>query len=243
MTTSFGNALVVTTRSDRNTGFLVCTAPLNLYVSLSQKQVTIAEGFAEIDERKAGQVDDTQLDNLFKACRRELPGYEIRHIIQARNSSDKISLVEFSEIFMKNKKGDVANTFKTSIKEAKGMVNKRNNEVEVDHLDRESYLASHAYSLAERRAFSSWLNNNLGSDPDCSTNMPISVDTEALFSSLSDGIVLCKAINCARPGTVDERVMNKHPKGIGLACYYRNDINSDNVKFEYFLEISVKFFI
>ena len=56
----------------------------------------------------------------------------------------------------------------------------------------ESYLASHAYSLAERRAFSIWLNNNLGNDPDCVKSIPISVDTEQLFSSLADGIVLCK---------------------------------------------------
>merc|ERR1712233_44295 len=93
-----------------------------------------------------------------------------------------------------------------------GIVNKRNNEVEVEHLDHESYLASHAYSLAERRAFSAWLNNQLASDPDCQTSIPINVESEALFSSLSDGIVLCKAINHARPGTVDERVLNKHPK-------------------------------
>jgi len=76
-------------------------------------------------------------------------------------------------------------------------------------LSHESYLASHAYSLAERRAFSSWLNNHLSTDPDCQLNIPIKIETEDLFSCLSDGLVLCKAINCARPGTIDERVINK----------------------------------
>ena len=30
-----------------------------------------------------------------------------------------------------------------------------------------------------------------------------------MFRALEDGIVLCKAINCAKPDTIDERVMNK----------------------------------
>ena len=62
-----------------------------------------------------------------------------------------------------------------------------------------SYNASHSYSLAERRAFSSWINQHLSTDPDCKEHIPIDVDTEKLFNSLEDGIVLCKAINCAKP--------------------------------------------
>ena len=58
----------------------------------------------------------------------------VRKIIETRESSGKITLEEFSAIFMAQKKNDVANMFKTSIKEAKGLINKRNNEIEVEHL-------------------------------------------------------------------------------------------------------------
>jgi len=177
-----------------------------------ENKVTVAEAFADVDVAQQGKVTEGKLDDLFKACRRELPGYEIRKIVENRKTKGEVDLAEFAQMFINDRANDVANTFKTSIKEARGIVNKRNNEVEVEHLDHESYLASHAYSLAERRAFSTWLNNQLASDPDCQTSIPINVESEALFSSLSDGIVLCKAINHARPGTVDERVLNKHPK-------------------------------
>merc|ERR1711953_1015608 len=104
---------------------------------------------------------------------------------------------------------DYSNKFKASIKEAKDVVNKKNNEIEVEKANTMSYNASHSYSLAERRAFSSWINQHLSTDPDCKDHIPIDVDTEKLFNSLEDGIVLCKAINCAKPNTIDERVLNK----------------------------------
>lgn len=97
----------------------------------------------------------------------------------------------------------------SKVKQAKGLINKKNHEVEISEKQTESYLASHAYSIAERRAFSTWINQHLSSDQDCRRHLPLEVETEALFKCVSDGIILCKAINCAKPGTVDERVMNK----------------------------------
>ena len=40
--------------------------------------------------------------------------------------------------------------------------------------------------------------------------IPIDIDSaEGLFDAMKDGIVLCKLINWAGPGTIDERALNK----------------------------------
>lgn len=48
----------------------------------------------------------------------------------------------------------------------------------------------------------------LGKDPELKDRMPIDPKTMALFISVHDGIVLCKLINTAVAGTVDERALN-----------------------------------
>jgi len=176
-----------------------------------ENRVTIAEGFAEQDIEQAGKLAENYLDGLFKSCLRELPGYEIRRVIESRGDDQGKywTIISFAKIFMSEKESDVSNQFKISVKQAKGLVNKKNHEVEMDSKPTESYFASHAYSLAERRAFSTWINQHLLSDRDCARHLPLDVEKEDLFKCVSDGIILCKAINCAKPGTVDERVMNK----------------------------------
>ena len=64
-------------------------------------------------------------------CPRELPGYELRQIMD-KHKSDEVTLEQFAKMFQENKKADFANTFKTSIKEATGVINKKNNAVEVE---------------------------------------------------------------------------------------------------------------
>ena len=49
-----------------------------------------------------------------------------------KHKSDEVTLEQFAKMFQENKKADFANTFKTSIKEATGVINKKNNAVEVE---------------------------------------------------------------------------------------------------------------
>ena len=135
-----------------------------------EDRVTIAEAYSEVDEHQTGQLPMTSLDALFRACLRELPGYELRKITD-NEKSDHLTLVQFANIFTKQKSSDFANTFKSSIKEATGVINKKNNAVEVEKAETQSYNASHSYSLAERRAFSTWINQNLATDKDCKGNV------------------------------------------------------------------------
>ena len=82
-----------------------------------EDKVTIAEAFSEIDEDQTGGVSESKLDNLFKSCRRELPGYELRKIIDSRgNHNEPISLNEFAQFYIDQRSHDYSNKFKASIK-------------------------------------------------------------------------------------------------------------------------------
>uniref|UniRef100_A0A8P4G7G6 Plastin-3 n=1 Tax=Dicentrarchus labrax TaxID=13489 RepID=A0A8P4G7G6_DICLA len=67
----------------------------------------------------------------------------------------------------------------------------------------------HSFSEEERYAFVNWINTALEKDPDCQHVLPMDPNTDSLFTSVGDGIVLCKMINLSVPDTIDERTINK----------------------------------
>uniref|UniRef100_A0A8C7WXX3 Plastin-3 n=1 Tax=Oryzias sinensis TaxID=183150 RepID=A0A8C7WXX3_9TELE len=67
----------------------------------------------------------------------------------------------------------------------------------------------HSFSEEERFAFVNWINTALEKDPDCQHVLPMNPNTDSLFTSVGDGIVLCKMINLSAPDTIDERTINK----------------------------------
>lgn len=67
----------------------------------------------------------------------------------------------------------------------------------------------HSFSDEEKVAFADYINNALKKDPDVGSRLPINTQDMSLFSSVHDGLILCKLINDAVPDTIDERVMNK----------------------------------
>jgi len=66
----------------------------------------------------------------------------------------------------------------------------------------------HSYTEEEKRFFALFINNELRDDPDCQHYLPIDLESEALFEAVHDGIVPCKLVNVAQPGTIDPRVIN-----------------------------------
>eukprot|EP00916_Digyalum_oweni_P008135 GHVL01013617.1.p1 GENE.GHVL01013617.1~~GHVL01013617.1.p1 ORF type:complete len:903 (+),score=230.80 GHVL01013617.1:42-2750(+) len=65
-------------------------------------------------------------------------------------------------------------------------------------------------SSAETRSFTERINHTFANDADLpivNINLPILSDD--LYSSLRNGVILCKLVNAAVPGTIDERVVNK----------------------------------
>ncbi|KAK7922668.1 hypothetical protein WMY93_009570 [Mugilogobius chulae] len=163
------------------------------------------EIFANVDIDGDGYICDYELNELLKDAGCSLPGYKVREIINKldRNKDNKISFDEFLSIIQEHKNTQVAKTFRKAINRKEGIL----------AIGGTSELSSegtqHSYSEEERFAFVNWINSALEKDPDCRHVLPMNPNTDSLFTSLGDGIVLCKMINLSVPDTIDERTINK----------------------------------
>lgn len=70
----------------------------------------------------------------------------------------------------------------------------------------------HSYTFEETQAFVDFINGQLQNDEDLKHVLPLEKADE-LFEIVKDGVVLCKLVNKAAEGTIDERVINKPPAG------------------------------
>ncbi|ESQ36991.1 hypothetical protein EUTSA_v10003006mg, partial [Eutrema salsugineum] len=66
----------------------------------------------------------------------------------------------------------------------------------------------HTINESEKASYVSHINNYLREDPLLKSYLPINPATDALFDLVKDGVLLCKLINIAAPGTIDERAIN-----------------------------------
>ena len=64
------------------------------------------------------------------------------------------------------------------------------------------------FSEEERTAYVKVINSSLADDPVCKKYLPIDPDNNEVFDRIKDGVILCKLINKAQEGTIDERVIN-----------------------------------
>ncbi|KAA3459202.1 fimbrin-5-like isoform X1 [Gossypium australe] len=66
----------------------------------------------------------------------------------------------------------------------------------------------HAINESEKASYVAHINNYLAEDKFLKDFFPIDPATDALFDLAKDGVLLCKLINVAVPGTIDERAIN-----------------------------------
>ncbi|KAM0946621.1 putative actinin-type actin-binding domain, calponin domain, CH domain superfamily, fimbrin/Plastin [Dioscorea sansibarensis] len=66
----------------------------------------------------------------------------------------------------------------------------------------------HTISESEKASYVAHINNYLGEDAFLKRYLPIDPLTDDLFEISKDGVLLCKLINVAVPGTIDERTIN-----------------------------------
>ncbi|XP_040205052.1 plastin-1 [Rana temporaria] len=169
----------------------------------------LREAFQKVDIDNSGFVNDYELQQLFKEANLPLPGYRVREIIEKiftaadRNKDGKIDFEEFVGLAQELKSKEVSRTFRRSITRKQG----------ITALGGTSSISSqgtqHSYSDEEKVAFVNWLNKVLKDDPDCQHLLPMNPSNNSLFTSLRDGILLCKMINLSQPDTIDERAINK----------------------------------
>ncbi|KAI1882787.1 hypothetical protein AGOR_G00238520 [Albula goreensis] len=167
----------------------------------------LREAFNKIDIDNSGYVSDFELQELFREASFSLPGFKVREIVEKfiagdTNKDERISFEEFVAIYQELKSKEVRETFRKSISRRDG----------IRSFGGTSGISSegtqHSYSDEEKVAFVNWINKTLKDDPDCKHLVPMDPDTESLFMSVKDGILLCKMINLSQPDTIDERVIN-----------------------------------
>uniref|UniRef100_A0A3Q3JPF2 Plastin 1 n=2 Tax=Monopterus albus TaxID=43700 RepID=A0A3Q3JPF2_MONAL len=167
----------------------------------------LREAFNKIDIDNSGYVSDFELQELFREASFSLPGYRVREIVDIfiagdTNKDEKISFEEFVSIYQELKSKEFSETFRKSITRRDG----------IRSFGGTSGISSegtqHSYSDEEKVAFVNWINKALAKDPDCQHLLPMNPNDESLFTSVRDGILLCKMINLSQPDTIDERVIN-----------------------------------
>ncbi|XP_061559351.1 plastin-3 [Phycodurus eques] len=163
------------------------------------------ETFGKIDLDHDGFISDYELTDLLRETGHPQPGYKVREIIHQldRNHDNKISFNEYIAIVNELKGSEIAKTFRKAINRKEGIL----------AIGGTSELSSegtqHSFSEEERFAFAKWINSALERDPDCQHVLPMDPTTDSLFTSVADGILLCKMINQSVPDTIDERTINK----------------------------------
>ncbi|XP_024385429.1 fimbrin-1 [Physcomitrium patens] len=70
----------------------------------------------------------------------------------------------------------------------------------------------HTISDSEKKAYVDHINMYLENDPVLQPVLPIDPSTNQLFEIIKDGVLLCKLINVAVAGTIDERAINMKEK-------------------------------
>ncbi|CAA7025342.1 unnamed protein product [Microthlaspi erraticum] len=66
----------------------------------------------------------------------------------------------------------------------------------------------HTISQSEKSSFVQHINRYLGDDPFLKQFLPLDPNSNDLYELVKDGVLLCKLINVAVPGTIDERAIN-----------------------------------
>jgi len=135
-----------------------------------------------------------------------LPNHKVRDIMQALKENeevqgDYIQKTVFYQLCQSLQAEDVAKTFRTS----------KQHDRNAEKIEG-AMGAQHMVLNEEQAAFSDWINNNLRHDKDVGHLLPLNDSGSDLYTSMDDGILLCKMINLASPDTIDERVINKAEK-------------------------------
>ncbi|KAM4692929.1 plastin-1 [Discoglossus pictus] len=181
----------------------------NTFTISREELEELKEAFSKVDIDNSGYINDYELHDLFKEANLSLPGYRVREIIEKifaaadHNKDGKIDFEEFVSLVQDLKSKEVSRTFRRSINRKQG----------ITALGGTSSISSqgtqHSYSEEEKVAFVNWINKALKDDPDCDHLLAMNPNNNSLFTSLRDGILLCKMINLSQPDTIDERAINK----------------------------------
>jgi len=159
--------------------------------------------FDSFDKDRSGSITVDELRDVMKSLGDAPSDAEVRKIISEvdANNDGTIDFNEFLEFVEKFKSGKGSKGF--------GEVFMKNANVNVVA----SVHATHSFSDEEKAGFVEHINGVLAGDKDVKhLGFPLNPDAMDIFKAVKDGIVLCKLINFAVAGTIDERAINKGDK-------------------------------
>lgn len=73
-------------------------------------------------------------------------------------------------------------------------------------------------TVQEKEAYCVHINKCLMGDPHASRHLPLDAEGNDLFMKMEDGLILCKLINLAQSGSIDERSLNVQE---GMTMYHK----------------------
>ena len=164
----------------------------------------IEKVFKAFDKNKNGLMEREEfLDLLHALGYRELKQEDADALLQGVDIKDPNSMTysEFLNVMKKitNKEGKIQlDSFVNKAGKAMVRVSKGDNSMQFQ-----------TFSEEERTAYVKIINSSLADDPVCKKYLPIDPDSNEVFDRIKDGVLLCKLINKAQEGTIDERVINK----------------------------------
>ncbi|ESO04944.1 hypothetical protein HELRODRAFT_111405 [Helobdella robusta] len=162
--------------------------------------------FDAIDSDKKGHINVSDIGEALSKAGVRIATYQIRDTIEKTRSIESNDFVDFetfkSLYALIRTENDIGSTFRSTISAPKDLDNYGG----MSPTSTEG--TTHTVKKEEQVAFTNWINRNLGSDPDCSTYLPLNPQTRDLYIKCSDGVILCKLINKSAPATIDERAIN-----------------------------------
>ena len=164
----------------------------------------IEKVFKAFDKNKNGLMEGGEfLDLLHALGYRELKQEDADALLQGVDIKDPkcMTFTEFLNVMKKitNKEGKIQlDSFVNKAGKAMVRVSKGDNGMQFQ-----------TFSEEERTAYVKIINSSLADDPVCKKYLPIDPESNEVFDRIKDGVILCKLINKAQEGTIDERVINK----------------------------------
>ncbi|KAJ4826482.1 hypothetical protein Tsubulata_041168 [Turnera subulata] len=122
--------------------------------------------------------------------------------VSVRTQAGRVKVGDLPSTFAKLRA--FADTF--SENDIRAMLKESHSDME-EEVDFENFLR-HNINESEKASYVNHINTYLGEDPFLKKYLPLDAATNAVSDLVKDGVLLCKLINVAVPGTIDERAIN-----------------------------------
>jgi len=159
--------------------------------------------FKDFDKNKNGVMEKNEfLDLLHALGYRDLKQEDANKLMEGIEIKDAehMTFTEFLNMMKKlvDKEGTIQiNSFINKAGKAMVRINKTDNDMQFQ-----------TFSEEERTAYVKVINSALADDKVCKKYLPIDPESNEVFDRIKNGVILCKLINKAQEGTIDERVIN-----------------------------------